>query len=406
MRIGLDVAPLLPPFTGIANYELYLLDALMRLDDGISFHGFDVKGWRAMDRPALDAIARAFGKVLPGAVQPLGTSIEDRRPGLVARSIMPMRRVARSLPLARRGYHAFRRLRFTATAPGRGLAAFHAFGYVSPGPSAVPAIPVIYDMSITRHAETHPLERRRIMAPMYEQARRAPFVHTISEFSKREIVELIGIPEERVVIAYPGVSAAYLAPPRDVPGTLARFGVAPGAFCLTVSTIEPRKNLKTLVAAFARLPPRARQAMPLCVVGAKGWGDIDLPQGAAELLREGTLRFLGYVSEDELAALYATCKVMLYPSIYEGFGMPIVEAMALGAPVIASDAASMPEAAGGHGRLVPPLDVDAWTNGLADAVDDTAERVDLAVAARRAHAATFSWDQSAKVVQGIYRRLA
>jgi alpha-1,3-rhamnosyl/mannosyltransferase len=406
MRIGIDGAPLRPPFTGVGNYELYLLDALTRLDPTLAFDAFDAKGWRAIDRPALDGVARAFGKTLEGRANAPGAAPPQAASGRgLARVVEPLRRAARATPLAHRAYHALRRARFARSVGRRGIDVFHAFAYLPPGPCAAPTIPVIYDMSITRHADTHPAARVRHMAPMYDEARRAAFVHTISQFSKREIVELIGLPPDKVAIAYPGASAAYLAPPRDVAGALSRHGLASGAFALTVSTIEPRKNLKTLVTAFARLPPAARRAMPLMVVGAKGWGDVALPPGAAELIREGSLRFLGYVSEDDLAALYATCRAMFYPSLYEGFGMPIVEAMALGAPVVASDAASMPEAAGAHGRLVAPLDVDAWTEALRDVAEGDGDRAKAAVAARRAHAESFSWEAAAGVVRDLYARL-
>jgi alpha-1,3-rhamnosyl/mannosyltransferase len=397
MHVGIDLTPLRPPFTGISNYELHMLAAVLDRMPELRLSGFNGLSWSAVDRASLERLALAAGKqdgAAPAA--PAGSR---------GRLMMAARRLVRGVPALHAGYAALQSAAYRATAGRQGPSFFHAFKYRAPGPSRVPVLPLIHDLSHIRFPEAHPAARLRWMEPVARVTRAAPLVHTVSEFSRQEIIALLGVPAERIVVAPPGVAPIYWTAPVSKEATLARFGLAERRFALVVSTLEPRKNLATAVAAFGRLPPATRAALPLCVVGAVGWGDLGLPVVAESLRREGTLRFLGYVRDRELRDLYATTALMLYPSLYEGFGMPVTEALACGAPVAASDAASLPEALGDAGRLIAPRDVEGWSRAL-EAALGAGQRTEAERERRRAQARRFSWEGTAAIVEGIYRRLA
>jgi len=283
---------------------------------------------------------------------------------------------------------------------------FHAFNYCPPAPAKIPIIPIIYDLSVLRYPETHPAARVRAMEQLGRYVAAAPMVHTISEFTASEITDVFGVERSRIIATYPGVAPIFRFQRDASPEILGHFGLISGGYALTVATLEPRKNLRTLVAAFSRLPTNVRRKMPLCIVGGHGWGHIELPAESSQLQLDGSLRFLGYASDAQLRDLYAGTRIMLYPSLYEGFGMPVIEAMACGAPVAASATSSLPEAVGKMGRLIDPLDVDAWTAELLRAATDTNYHDDDTSAARRAYALSFTWRRAAKETIKMYRKIA
>lgn len=280
---------------------------------------------------------------------------------------------------------------------------FHAFNYCPPGPAEIPIIPVVYDLSVFRYPETHPAARVRGMDQLARYIAAAPMVHTISEFTASEITEVFSVERSRIIVTYPGVAPIFRIQADASPENLGHFGLRSGGYALTVATLEPRKNLRTLVLAFSHLPADVRLKMPLCVVGGHGWGHIALPAESRQLQLDGSLRFLGYASDAQLRDLYAGARIMLYPSLYEGFGMPVIEAMACGAPVAASATSSLPEAVGKMGRLINPLDVDAWTEELLRAATDVHYHDDHT--ARRAYALSFTWRRAAKETIQMYRKI-
>ena len=145
---------------------------------------------------------------------------------------------------------------------------------------------------------------------------------------------------------------------------LASLDLEPQRYLLAVGTLEPRKNLGTLVAAYGRLSQRERARMPLVIAGGAGWGDVGFPKQTSEFVREGSLRFLGMVPDARLRDLYEGAAALLFPSIYEGFGMPVVEAMSCGALVLHSTGTSMDEISADVGIRLPATDVTAWTEAM------------------------------------------
>jgi alpha-1,3-rhamnosyl/mannosyltransferase len=204
-------------------------------------------------------------------------------------------------------------------------------------------------------------------------------------------------------VIYPGIARVFLEPIPRTGRLLSRLDLHEQSFFLVVSTLEPRKNLRTVIAAFAGLASEQRQRMPLVIVGAAGWGGLDLPREWETLKREGALRFLGYLPNDELAQLYASARRFLYPSFYEGFGMPITEALACGARVICSQAASMPEAGGAVAEMVHPLDVNIWRERMSAAFDEVSTPANASL--RSDHLRKFTWEAAAEQTLAMYGEL-
>lgn len=396
LRIGVDLNPLRPPYTGVGNYELWLLDALLALDADIAFDGFRRLDWVPVDSDYLAACKAGAAKA--GGPAPAARQSPSRK---------ALRRIERFVRGAKHVHAAAARLRGAAYARsvrGRRLDAFHAFMYRAPAEvSDVPVIPVVYDLSHIRHAEFHPASRVRWMAPVADACRAAPAVHTISEFTAGEIAREFGVERARIHVVPPAVSAVFRDPAQANDGARRRLGLAEGGYALTVSTLEPRKNLATLLDAHGRLASAEQSRLPLVVVGAAGWGDVRLTDHP--LVRGGTVRLAGYVTDAELAGLYRAARVMLYPSIYEGYGMPVIEALATGVPVVASDAASMPEALGGAGRLVAPRDVEGWTAALREAAAGPDLATDAERAVRLSRATSWTWHDAALATLGLYAGL-
>ncbi len=382
LRIGVDIATLRPPFTGIANYELQLLSHLVPRLPEISFLGYRIYRWEEVDEAFLASCVSEEAPLPAGRKSPLRYST----------LVHAMRNQVRETV-------------FSASVGAKNISLYHAFSYRPPGRIKAPVIPVVYDLSTIRHPETHPKARLKWMEPLEALCRSAPVIHTISEFSATEIQSLFGIPRERIIVVHPGVNRLFregAAPSRH---TLTKFGVGPGSYVLSVSTMEPRKNLKSLIEAYAGLSTVTRAAMPLIVVGARGWGDLGLSDHVARLEAEGSVRFAGYVSDSELRDLYTGARAMFYPSLYEGFGMPITEALACGTPVITSNTASMPEAGGLVARYVKPLDVEAWRQELERALQSQDHLDEELRQRRKAHAFAFSWSDGADAVEAMYRTI-
>ena len=260
-----------------------------------------------------------------------------------------------------------------------------------------PVVTVVHDVSFRRHPEAFPRALRlRIEATVRWAVRVSALLVAGSEFSRRELLDVFPrLAPERVVVTPYAADPCFSepVPVEEIEAVRSRYGL-PGRFVLAVGNLQPRKNLARLSMATARL------GIPLVAVGQPGWQVDRVRQGVAA----EAIAWLGHVSTCELRALYRACTVFAYPSLYEGFGLPILEAMASGAPVVTSSAASMPEVAGTAAVLVDPWSVDDIAAGIAGLVESAGRRDELR-ARGRARAAEFSWADSAAALLTELRRL-
>lgn len=229
---------------------------------------------------------------------------------------------------------------------------------------------------------------------------------TDSEATRREVIDFLAWPEEKITAVPLGVapqfapsSAAALAP------CLARHGLEFKRYALCVSTLEPRKKIANLLQAYECLPAVVRSQYPLVLVGGKGWLSDALHATIERLAAQGWLRYLGFVPEADLPALYAGAQAFVYPSIYEGFGLPVLEAMASGVPVVTSLFTSLPEVTQGAARLVDPDDIDALTLGIHASLCDEAWRA-IAVETGLAKAGNFTWSRCVDQTIDVYQQVA
>jgi len=237
-------------------------------------------------------------------------------------------------------------------------------------------------------------------------ARRADHVITISEHSRRDIQRLLGIPAERISVIYEAPAPIFRPITPESARAIARdtYGIA-GRYLLFVGTLQPTKNLARLIDAYALARQRAGVAPALVIVGQKGWDFADLFARVRALELEDQVLFTGYVPDDDLPALYSGAEAFVLPSLYEGFGLPVLEAMACGAPVITSTVTSLPEVVGDAALLVDPTDTDALAGALAQICTDAALRQRLRLAGL-ARAAQFSWRRCAEETLAVYQRVA
>jgi glycosyltransferase involved in cell wall biosynthesis len=264
----------------------------------------------------------------------------------------------------------------------------HATGLV-PCATRAPLVVTMHDVAWVHEPGRYTRQGLRVMRRSLDVAReRATAVVTSSESSRRDL-EAAGMDPARVHVVPLGVDHA--PAPAEAVNVLRRRLDLPARFALFVGTLEPRKNLPRLAAAMARLA----EPLPLVVAGPDGWGDV-----TAAIT--GDVRFLGFVPAADLPALYASATLFAYPSEAEGFGLPILEAMAQGTPVVTSAGTSTEEVAGGAAVLVDPRDVDAIAAGIDEAQQRAAE---LSAAGRR-RAAEMTWDATARRTVDIYRAAA
>jgi glycosyltransferase involved in cell wall biosynthesis len=277
----------------------------------------------------------------------------------------------------------------------------HGTAYAVPVGWTGPSVVTVYDLSFLLFPRAFkPANRIYLAATTRATAKRARRILTISENARDEIVRLLNVPREHVAVTYPAVEERYRRLPDE---DIAAFRVArglPDAFVFTLGTLEPRKNLTGLLHAYARLrKPRA----PLFVAGGAGWRFSPIFDTVRQLHLQEEVQFVGYVPEDELPLWYNAARLFAFPSLYEGFGIPVLEAMACGAPVITSSTSSLPEVGGKAAILVPPTDTDRIAQEMQRVLEDPHLQRELR-AAGRIQASRFSWRALADQTVATYER--
>jgi len=276
-------------------------------------------------------------------------------------------------------------------------------------PQRIPAAVTVYDLVPFLFPQTMQLSNylvtRFLLPPSLARAQR---IMVISESAAADVRRVLGISPDRISVVTPGVRAGFeVRDPLEARHRIAeRLDVDAGRpYLLTVGTVEPRKNLITLVKALASLPRATRARFSLLVAGAPGWKASALHGLARPLVREGTLRFLGFVSQEDLPWLYAGAAMFLFPSLYEGFGIPVIEAMASGVPVLGSDIPVMREVTRNAAAFVAPTAADDWAKAIVDLLDDPPRQAEMR-AQGLAQAAGYSFEQSAHRLLDVFAELA
>jgi glycosyltransferase involved in cell wall biosynthesis len=270
----------------------------------------------------------------------------------------------------------------------------HATAFVSPLLSRKPTVVTVYDLSFLRYPRYLPAARRlylRLLTAL--SCQRARRVTVISQSTANDLTALLGIPADKIDVTLLGYDHElhYPRAAAEVAAFRARKGL-PERFWLFIGTIEPRKNLPLLLDAYAALPQAER--LPLLLGGGRGWGQAEVEAKIAQHGLAGEVHLIGFVPVEELPLWYNAAEVFVYPSVFEGFGLPVLEAMACGTPVLTSNVSSLPEVAQNIGLCLPPHDRAAWAEGLRRAHHDAEWRAQARerglAAARR-----FTWEQTA-----------
>jgi glycosyltransferase involved in cell wall biosynthesis len=263
----------------------------------------------------------------------------------------------------------------------------------------VPTAPVVFDLVPFVHAAQAQSRAARIeRATIRPALARAAALPCISEATRADLVARFPSAAGKASAIPLAADASFAA---ATPGDAAARHGLDRPYVLAVGTLEPRKNLQRLVAAWGLLPDDLRERHQLALVGPRGWDDEPILRAAAE----GGAKLLGRVDDADLAALYAGCAAFAYPSLYEGFGLPVLEAMGAGAPVVTSSVSSLPEVAGDAALLVEPTDTGAIAAALARVLSDPALAADLR-ARGRLRAAEFSWERTARETRGLLYEIA
>ncbi len=349
LRVWIDATPLLLRSAGVKTYVYYWVQALRRAAGEQAVRLFPLLG-------------------------PPGPCVHDRSVTgpLTTLAGLGWLHLANALPL-----------RLLNLLSG-GAQVFHASHQLLQPPTNCRVTATIYDMTCWLVPEMHAAANVRMARKFARRVmQRADGLIAISEHSKQDAVRILGLDPDRIAVIYPGVADAFFSTPPPSSGK---------PYILFVGTVEPRKNLGVLLDAYERLPGGIRSEFDLVVAGSPGWGD----PAVLRRLEAGMpgLRYLGYVPEAELPVLNAGASLFVYPSLYEGFGLPVAQAMAAGVPVLTSRVSSLPEVAGEGGVLVDPHSADELAEAIARVLNspDQARRMG---AAGRARAERYRWSHCA-----------
>jgi glycosyltransferase involved in cell wall biosynthesis len=290
---------------------------------------------------------------------------------------------------------------FRAVCRGGRYDLYHEPNFI-PVASKLPTVVTVHDLSVLTHPEWHPADRVRHHERLFRSGlASAQHIVTDSRFVRQQVIDLLGVSPDRVTAVPIGVGQEYFAAGTEIAATRKRLGLPP-KYLLNVGTIEPRKNVLTLLKAYSDLPAAVRRDCPLVLAGGWGWKSADVAEFVRASAADKGVIHLGYTDDRDLPGLYAGARALAFPSFDEGFGLPPLEMLATGGAVLSSPAASLSEVLGGHAHFIDPLDLAGWRDGLLRAATDD----DWLAEIRRggqAHAAAFTWDRCAAATLAVYR---
>ncbi|MHB1319038.1 MAG: glycosyltransferase family 4 protein [Anaerolineae bacterium] len=371
MRIGIDYTAAVRQTAGIGRYARSLIRALSRLD-----HSNDYVLLSAGRDPSTEPWPANFrSRPLP---------VTDRHLSILWQKLR--------VPLP------------VEWLTGR-LDLFHSPDFVLPPVRRARTVLTIHDLSYLRLPEcSSPALLSYLLDAVPRSVARADLILADSYSTQQDLVELMSVPADRIRVIYPAVDATFSrAEPAQVAAVRARYRID-GPYILSLGTLQPRKNYVRLIQAFRQLREMRRVPHRLVIGGGPGWLHEPIYETIASLGLQDAVSMLGYVIEQDLAALYTGADVFAFPSLYEGFGIPVLEAMACGTPVVAANTSSLPEAAGDAALLVSPTDTEALAEALVQALGDTELRERLSRLGYEQYL-RFSWEESARRLLDSYQSL-
>lgn len=386
MKLILGVDAIFPPLTGIGRYAWELASRLGARHDIDALRFFSMGRW--VDHPA-SLLASPAGPV------PMRRNLAVQARRWLARQPLGVAAYSALMP------HVFRsRLR-----PFKSHL-FHSPNYFIPPVSGL-AVATVHDLSNYKFPETHPVARRKYFDKEFPLTlKRATHLITDSEATRSEVSAYFGWPLERITAIPLGADSRFRPMTAAETGaTLARYRLRGDGYALCVSTIEPRKNIDKLLCAYEALPDALKGAFPLVLVGGRGWLSDAVHARIERGVSKGWLIYPGYVDDADLPVLYAGARAFLFLSAYEGFGLPVLEAMAAGVPVVTSNCSSLPEVAGGAALLVEPDDLDGVRDAISAALLDDGWRM-RAQADGLARAKFLTWERCVEQTVELYRRVS
>ncbi len=367
MRIGIDARLVYYHQAGIGQYILRLTEALSRIDQKDRFIFFQSR----KDR----------------------TSLADGRNVRVQKLWTP-------------SHHRFERIAMSAELAPYALDVLHSPDFIPPAIVRCPTVITVHDLAFLLYPRFLTRDSARYYGQVDIAARSADHIIAVSESTKRDTIRLLGVPEEKITVIHEAANPLF-HPIRDrdaLKRVSARYNL-PDEFILYVGTIEPRKNIPTLLRAFSRLRDNYKSRAKLVIAGNRGWLVEEVDAVIEELELGDNVLCLGGIPNEELVYLYNAARVFVLPSFYEGFGLPPLEAMACGTPVIVSNSSSLPEVVGDAGWLVNPDDVEGLTVALYRILTDDELRREMSAKGIK-RAAVFSWDRAARETLAVYRKVA
>ena len=383
MKIILSVEPVKYPLTGIGRYTFELARRIGQLDD-VEALQFYANGALRPDIPSPEEIASS---------SIAHVSLLNRIKRQLARNKMIVDL-----------YRLYRNQSSNTALNGLEDHVYHGPNFYLPdfdGPSVV----TIHDLSVFTMPHFHPKERVVVLGKEVRNAlAKASMIVTDSDYIRSEVISYFGLEQNRVGVAKLACGEEFH--PREesaVKPVLDQYGIGYNGYALYTGTIEPRKNLANLLDAYSRLPSDLKRRYPLVLAGYKGWNNEAIMTRIEAGQRQGWVKYLGFVPQEHLPPLYAGARLFTFPSVYEGFGLPVLEAMASGTPVMTSPVASLPEVGGEAALYAGPQDIEAMTNALQKGLDDAPWR-EGAKEAGIQQAQRFNWQACAADTAQIYRQ--
>ncbi len=376
-RIGLEVTAAVRQGGGIGRYVRELLQATAQRQDG-----FDYRLFFASDNP------------VPHALPALPQNFRVRQ--------LPFH----DIWLAR-GWHRLQ-LPVPVTLITGSVDLYHSPDFTLPPTPKIPTVLTVHDLSFVRDPESAaPGLRTYLNTVVPRSVSRATHILADSQATKDDLIDLYNTPADKVTVLYSGVGTEFVpvADSATLSAVRAKYGIGAEPYIFSISTLQPRKNYQRLIQAFdIAMQQLQNTEIKLVLAGGKGWLYDEIFAEVERRNLQSRVIFPGFVDDEDLAALYSGAEVMAYPSLYEGFGLPMLEAMACHTPVLTSTVSCLPEVAGDAAVCVDPYDLDAMAAGLIDTLENTALRTDLVAKGIR-RASEFTWAKSAENLNQVYRKL-